>query len=155
MIKYNSETLINFLIESNKIERIRNDISPAQFQAAESFLQADEVDLEALCAFVEDFQSGAALRDQKGMNVKVGQDFLPLGGIQVVGRLKRLLEKVNTNTHSPFAVHIRYEYLHPFMDCNGRSGRILWAWQMLHFDYQPGIDLGFLHAFYYQTLQNQ
>ena len=53
---------------------------------------------------------------------------------------------------TPFGIHLRYETLHPFMDGNGRSGRILWAWQMLHHDIAPGIRLGFLHAFYYQTL---
>jgi hypothetical protein len=31
----------------------------------------------------------------------------------------------------------------------------LWAWQMLNQGWEGwGIDLGFLHAFYYQTLQH-
>ena len=46
----------------------------------------------------------------------------------------------------------RYETLHPFMDGNGRSGRILWAWQMIEHNIAPGLSLGFLHAYYYQTL---
>lgn len=46
----------------------------------------------------------------------------------------------------PWEVHIAYEMLHPFTDGNGRSGRMLWAWQMRNF------PLDFLHTFYYQTL---
>ena len=38
------------------------------------------------------------------------------------------------------------------MDGNGRSGRILWAWQMIEHNINPGLSLGFLHTFYYQAL---
>jgi len=48
-------------------------------------------------------------------------------------------------THA-FEVHLDYEHLHPFTDGNGRSARMLWAWQMREF------PLGFLHTFYYQAL---
>jgi Fic family protein len=54
---------------------------------------------------------------------------------------------------SPFAAHVRYEHLHPFTDGNGRSGRAIWAWQMLY-QGRGEIPLGFLHHFYYQSIQN-
>jgi len=37
------------------------------------------------------------------------------------------------------------------MDGNGRSGRAIWAWQMLG-DEQDPFAIPFLHRFYYQTL---
>lgn len=39
------------------------------------------------------------------------------------------------------------------MDGNDRSGRILWAWQMIEHNISPGLSLGFLHALYYRTLR--
>ena len=50
----------------------------------------------------------------------------------------------------PWVFHVQYERLHPFTDGNGRSGRALWAWQMMR--RREGLALGFLHRFYYQTL---
>ena len=51
---------------------------------------------------------------------------------------------------SPFAVHVAYENLHPFMNGNGRSGRALWLWHMGGIEKVP---LGFLRTWYYQSLQ--
>ncbi len=55
----------------------------------------------------------------------------------------------------PYISHVAYENLHPFTDGNGRSGRALWLWQMMHGTMRQvnmARDLGFLHTFYYQTL---
>lgn len=55
------------------------------------------------------------------------------------------------NTSGPFQMHNKFVHLHPFMDGNGRSGRAIWARQMINhmgYDFNPG----FLHVFYYQTL---
>ena len=73
---------------------------------------------------------------------------VPENVIQAETDRSRLID----NDATPYDIHRRYETLHPFMDGNGRSGRILWAWQMIHHDIRPGLSLGFLHAFYYQTL---
>ena len=54
------------------------------------------------------------------------------------------------DTEGAWQTHNDYENLHPFTDGNGRSGRMLWAWQMRNDD--DAMARGFLHTFYYQTL---
>ena len=51
---------------------------------------------------------------------------------------------------SAYVLHCRYESLHPFTDGNGRSGRALWLWMMGGIEEAP---LGFLHTWYYQSLE--
>ena len=51
------------------------------------------------------------------------------------------------------ATHVEYETLHPFTDCNGRSGRMIWLWQMLKQD-RLVAGLSFLHSWYYSSLEN-
>lgn len=86
------------------------------------------------------------------MNVRIGNHRPPPGGPGIATELSKLIRQAIDNDATPFDIHRRYETLHPFMDGNGRSGRILWAWQMIEHDIAPGLNLGFLHAFYYQTL---
>jgi Fic/DOC family protein len=88
------------------------------------------------------------------MNVAVGSHRPPPGGPDIPGALGFLLDTMKRGL-DPWTTHKRYETLHPFMDGNGRSGRALWLWQMIH---QYGgrdpyaLRRGFLHTFYYQTL---
>jgi hypothetical protein len=56
----------------------------------------------------------------------------------------------------PYILHVEYEQLHPFTDGNGRSGRAMWLYAMKKCGrLEQGLNLGFLHAFYYQTLSAQ
>ena len=62
------------------------------------------------------------------MNVVVGNHRPPPGGPQIAIELSKLIQLAIDNDATPFAIHRRYEKLHPFQNGNGRSGRILWAW---------------------------
>lgn len=86
------------------------------------------------------------------MHVIIGNHRPPRGGPHIAIKLRNLIQLAIDNDATPFDIHRRYETLHPFMDGNGRSGRILWAWQMIEHDIKPELSLGFLHAFYYQSL---
>ena len=140
----------NFVAESNRIEGILETTSE-QVDATLVFLARPAVTVCDLEQLVEVYQPGARLRTQRGMDVRVGDHRPPPGGSQVVSDLEQIL-KIMLHKH-PYATHIDYETLHPFMDGNGRSGRTLWAWHMLKKGTWPGLKLGFLHAWYYQSLQ--
>ncbi|MCH8854373.1 MAG: Fic family protein [Planctomycetes bacterium] len=140
--------LAEFIVESNRIEGISG---APKMEPSYAFLTLDEPSLEDLCEFVRG-EAGAELRTEANMNVIVGNHRPPPGGPGIAIELSKLIRLAIDNDATPFAIHRRYETLHPFMDGNGRSGRILWAWQMIEHNIRPGLSLGFLHAFYYQTL---
>ena len=142
-----------FLKESNQIEGISEDPGVGQISAAELFLDLPRVEVRDLCAVVSVFQPGAVLRDRPGLDVWVGDYYPPRGGPDVRDRLEELLLPLvragEPGVQNPHYVHCEYENLHPFTDGNGRSGRLLWLWQMQQ------APLGFLHHFYYQTLASR
>lgn len=140
-----------FISESNRIEGILREPSSQEILETETFLRLPVVTVESLKALVGVYQPDAVIRDHPDLNVRVGNHFPPHGGPHVVFALEQILASLSS-TH-PWKVHLAYETLHPFTDGNGRSGRALWAWQMLRKS-PAGLPLGFLHEFYYQTLQH-
>lgn len=152
------DLLKSFIQESNQIENIHRDADPTEVSMMKSFIIMDAVTIGDLINAVNIFQKAsdlghAALRSKHGQDVRVGQHHPPRGGEFVVSELQHILTLANSNEETPFQVHVRYETLHPFMDGNGRSGRLLWAWQMFQKYQWQALQLGFLHSFYYQTLR--
>jgi len=153
--KMNRFTLTDFVKESNRIEGISSTnpmMLDHDIKAHEDFLTLRSITVADLEWFVSKVQPGAVLRRKLGMNVRVGDYVAPDGGDEVEWRLEKMLRWVsNDQRHAdPFAMHLKYENIHPFTDGNGRSGRALWLWMMGGIENAP---LGFLHTFYYQTLK--
>lgn len=116
------------------------------FLIKESF---DITDVETLASL---FTGGrGVLRKDPDMDVYVGNHYPPLGGPHIVKVLSNLCE--DARMISPYELHQRFEHLHPFMDGNGRVGRLLWLWAMFNrYDgYKPTT---FLRPWYYQSLEN-
>lgn len=142
-------THMNFIKESNRIEGIKRSPTKAEIEEFQRFMAQDSISMDDMIQFVSVYQPGALLRDKDGMNVRVGNYKPPGGCIQMRDALQDILGIVNRNEGDrsiAHQMHIKYESLHPFMDGNGRSGRMLWMWMM------KDAPLGFLHTFYYQTL---
>lgn len=139
-----------FIEESNLIEDIHRPPTKAEIAEYHRFMDRTEITVEDLQQFVRVYQPKARLRDKPGLNVFVGDHRPPAGGPEIRVQLEALLESANSQT--PFGGvtawerHVAYEMLHPFTDGNGRSGRMLWLWEMRDTRY------GFLRHFYYQTL---
>lgn len=146
------EPLVAFIRESNRIEGIHRDPTEAEIEAHRALLRVTRLDLEAVEEFVRTV-AGARLRAHHGMNVRVGSHVAPFGGPELVAATRALIDRVSDNDLSPWAAHVEYERLHPFMDGNGRSGRAIWAWQTLAWSVWPNsLAMGFLHPAYYAAL---
>jgi hypothetical protein len=151
------EGLIEFVRESNAIEGILRDPTSAEVLAHLSVLKAKRITLHVLRAFVQ-IVADAPLREQMGQDVVVGNHRPPVGGPHIKDELEKILQAVNQKGANIYKVHAKYETLHPFMDGNGRSGRVLWLWMMQRKGYtgpeHGGRYLNFLHVWYYQSLAN-
>lgn len=140
---------IKFIKESNFIEGIYREPTEEEIKEHSRFLLLPKITVQDLIAFVKTYQPDAELRRKVGLNVRVGC-FTPLpGGHHIEINLTKLLADINETNHH--RVHMRYEELHPFTDGNGRSGRVLWAWQ--RFRYTGIVPDRFLQSFYYDTLK--
>lgn len=139
-----------FVTESNHIEGIHRQPTQKELDTTAVFLTLEAPTVSDLQQLVNVYQPDAVLRDRVGLNVRVGNHVAPPGGPDIRPALNIIL--LNIPANSPWKTHVAYETLHPFTDGNGRSGRALWAWQMLQRERQDGLPLGFLHQFYYQTI---
>lgn len=165
------EFISNFIRESNAIEGIYRKPTTKEIDATETFLKLPKITIGDLIKFVFACAPKASngkksidnrLRDEKGLNVSVGRHQAPEGGIEIRKQLDHFLQVVNgdlrTDTfndfgRNPYLAHIKYEKLHPFLDGNGRSGRVIWLWQMFKLKKNLA-PLGFGQTFYYQCLEN-
>lgn len=163
------EFITNFIYESNAIEGIYRKPTKEEIEVTQEFLSCEKITIADLTQFVlvcaptigkGRWEQLNRLRDQKGLNVSVGGHIAPEGGIEIRKQLDYLLQVINGDLRAdtfndfgrnPYMTHVKYEILHPFLDGNGRSGRVIWLWQMfkLKKNFAP---LGFMQSFYYQSL---
>jgi Fic family protein len=150
----NREKVIAFITESNGIEGIFRRPNASEIRAHEDLWMKDYLRIEDIQEFVSTV-ANAPLRTQDHHSVVVGNHVPPQGGPLVVKYLTDWLDgiqdAVNGVLDNPYDAHAEYERIHPFMDGNGRSGRALWAWQMMRLGNDPFV-LPFLQLWYYATL---
>lgn len=143
--------LIKFVRDSNIIEGIERDPTKAEIKEMERFVERTSISFDDVIKFVSVYEPTAKIRSKKGMDVSVGNYTPPPGDAGMGYGLLSILDDIEPTKASAFDIHNRYESLHPFTDCNGRSGRAIWLWQMTKF-YGHIPKLSFLLSYYYQSL---
>lgn len=149
-------TLEDFVRESNAIEGITTT-TKSQIGATRIFICQKVICMSDIAALAELLQPAKLkkplLRNQEGMNVRVGDYYAPKGGPRVEQRLLQLLDKIAMKEVDSYEAHVEYESIHPLNDCNGRTGRALWLWMRIN-EIGGFPQLSFLHSFYYQALDH-
>ncbi len=141
---YKKSDIEKFIRESNSIENIHREPTVKEIFEFELLYSADSIEVVDLERFVRLCEPRARLRlKYPNDDVRVGAYSPPKSGVAVMEKLDQML-KCGLEAYD---LHIAFELLHPFTDCNGRAGRLLWAWK--HKD----LSDGFLRPFYYQVLQ--
>ena len=149
MLRTKEQTAVSFITESNYIEGITIPPTDSDIRMFLEFMELPRVTTQDMVAFVKQFEPSAYLRDSGWINsVQVGSWVAPSSGPMIRHTLDNILHMATPS--NAFFTHVLYEELHPFTDCNGRSGRMLWAHQMGY----ARLKLGFLHKFYHQSLHN-
>jgi uncharacterized protein (DUF433 family) len=144
-------TTFEKVAESNRIEGIDRVPTAEELVEHDRVMELAHLTIRDLEKFVTVYQQNAKLRVNPGMDVRVGSYVPPKGGEHIREMLGALLDDINGERIDAWNAHMQYESIHAFTDGNGRSGRVIYHWQMRS---TRMADLGFLHAFYYQTLQN-
>ena len=143
-------SFVSFTRESNLIEGIDRDPTDAEVEAHIRLVDLNHITIPGLIGFVSVVQPDAVLRDEPGLDVRVGRHVPMPGGPEMMEAFFDLLQRANSV--DSYEIHCEYESLHPFTDGNGRSGRALWLWMECRTGVFP--TRGFLHTWYYQSLQH-
>ena len=147
----NLDKLKNFMLESNRIEG-EDRLNPADLQVATSAIEVGfpilEIIFEAHRVLTNHLKVdwSGKLREE---GVRVGSWIAPRPS-QLMGMMSQFVgDLADLNS---WEAHNRFEKIHPFIDFNGRVGRLIWLSKAVREGYNFSIP--FLQEYYYQTLQN-
>jgi Fic family protein len=143
-----NKDIMEFLSESNKIEGVYDEQSLVQGKKAWDYLmKQNELTVENICKAHGILMKYHLPATEKGhlrqCNVRVGSMIAPDHSL-VRGLLYNWLISCETMDKSEYTstevvkfLHVVFERIHPFVDGNGRIGRIIFNWQIVKKINQP------------------
>lgn len=130
-----------YIRQSNYIEGVRNPEEVNQSLKAWNYLKDQRfLTLECILAthrlIMRNFPSIGPGRLRK-VNVTVGGRLCPPHSTIQYLTENWIDDMMGYRASDPKEMHVRFEHIHPFLDGNGRSGRMLMWWHETHLDRQP------------------
>jgi Fic family protein len=89
-------------------------------------------------------------RSMSKVNIIVGNYHPPMA-YMVDGRMDNWL--LDYEALGPWEAHVRFEKIHPFVDGNGRTGRMLMWWQEVKLGQEPTVIMAADRQAYYRRLE--
>jgi Fic family protein len=126
------ENVEYYIQQSNYIEGVRNPIEVQQSLKAWNYLRhqpflTDEVVLRVHYFIMRNFPAKGPGRFRK-VNVQVGSQLCPSSHNVPYLMDSWIDDMMGYKTSDPKVMHVRFEKIHPFLDGNGRTGRMLMWW---------------------------
>lgn len=143
------ESMLTHIRESNAIEGIHNEQEVIQsLEAWEWLIREPELTNAAVCEVQRVITLNQSLppfgngyyRDMGRFNVSVGAKMCPHFN-DVPSLMSNWLYEYTIGAADPWKAHIEFEKIHPFLDGNGRTGRLLLWWHQLGEGFEPSLIL--------------
>jgi len=142
--------------ESNLIEGVDSRKSDGHSFAAWLWLtQQEELTHEVICGLHGMIMKGLLNPELRGV---YRQDSREVGGRMtphhdyVEGLMQNYLYDMKVSD-DPTSMHVRYEYIHPFVDGNGRTGRMLLWWHQMKLGQEPTLYKASEREEYYKLFE--
>jgi Fic family protein len=143
-----TEEYKQFMLESNRIEG-EDRINPGDMKAIKYAIDGvrNLQDILNLHAMLGSYLKQPWVGKLRIIDVQVGPYIMP-HHTQVFNLMEKYCK--NLISMGSWEAHNRFEKIHPFVDLNGRVGRLIWLSKAIGEGYD--LDIPFLQMYYYQTL---